>query len=225
MCCFNTAAGMRPRSLKKRRIKSSIPSTLNDPFEWKPSVDEDVTPEQIWNTVTKLHRKSPLPKPPTRLVVAKMKSEVPNAAQRHQAQFGSNLEQHTRIICLSQRNDGILMWAHYADRHKGFVVGFRSELLRRNHPHSEFLKVHYALKRPLVPHPYVAPPDKDQLITAVSQKSLEWRYEEEWRLLINVTHLRRDHEWLPSVGEALTAQMVAQHWTSMETAVHEEGWN
>jgi hypothetical protein len=50
------------------------------------------------------------------------------------------------------------------------------------------------LKRPLVPHPYVAPPDKDQLITAVSQKSLEWKYEEEWRLLINVTHLRGDQD-------------------------------
>jgi Protein of unknown function (DUF2971) len=206
---FQYCEGNAVEIFEKRRIKSSIPSTLNDPFEWKPSVDEDVTPEQIWNTMTKLHRKSPLPKPPTRLVVAKMKSNIPDAAQSHQAQFGTDLEEHTRIICLSQRNDGILMWAHYADRHKGFVIGFRSEVLRRNHPHSEFLKVHYGLQRPLVPHPYVAPPDKDQLITAVSQKSLEWKYEEEWRLLINVTHLRRDQDpantnlYLPIPPEAI----------------------
>jgi hypothetical protein len=57
---FQYCGGNAAEIFEKRRIKSSIPSTLNDPFEWKPSVDEDVTPEQIWNTVTKLHRKSPL---------------------------------------------------------------------------------------------------------------------------------------------------------------------
>jgi hypothetical protein len=86
------------------------------------------------------------------------------------------------------------MWAHYADRHRGFVVGFKSDLLRRNHPHSGFYKVCYALERPVVPHPYVAPPDVNQLITAVSQKSPEWAYEEEWRLLMDMRHLRKDQD-------------------------------
>src|SRR6266481_3533599 len=71
---FQYCGGNVVEIFEKRRIKSSIPSTLNDPFEFNPSVDEYVTPEQIWNTMTKLHRKSPLPKPPTRLVVAKMKA-------------------------------------------------------------------------------------------------------------------------------------------------------
>jgi hypothetical protein len=179
---------------ENRRIKSSTPSTLNDPFEWKPSVDEEVTPDQIWDTMVTLHKKRPLHVPPNRTVVARMKAEVPDAAKRHQDQFGSDLEKHTRIICLSQRNDGILMWAHYADRHKGFVVGFNSDLLRRNHSHSGFYKVSYNLERPVVPHPYVAPPDKNQLIPAVSQKSPEWAYEEEWRLLVHMSHLRRDRD-------------------------------
>jgi hypothetical protein len=88
---------------ENRRIKSSTPSTLNDPFEWKPSVDEQVTPDQIWNTMVALHRKDPLPVPPARATVAKMKSDVADAAIRHQDRFGSDLEKHTRIICLSQR--------------------------------------------------------------------------------------------------------------------------
>jgi hypothetical protein len=194
---------------EKRRIKSSTPSTLNDPFEWKPSVDEEVTPEQIWNTMTKLHRKDQLPVPPSRLVVAKMKNNIPSAARRHQAQFGADLEQRTRILCFSQRDNGILMWAHYADRHRGFVVGFRSDLLRRGYAGSEFLKVSYGMERPLVPHPYVAPPDRDQLITAISQKSLEWQYEEEWRLLIDIKHLRKGEDpananlYLPVRPEAI----------------------
>jgi hypothetical protein len=203
--CGESAIGI----FEESRIKSSTPSTLNDPFEWKPCVDEQVTPEQIWNTITRLHRKDPLPVPPSLNVVAKMKSNVADAAQRHQAQFRADLELRTRIICLSQRDDGILMWAHYADRHKGFVVGFRSDLLRRGLPHSEFFKVRYGIERPMVPHPYVAPPGRDQLIPAVTQKSLEWKYEEEWRLLVDVAHLRKDENpanpnlYLPILPEAI----------------------
>ena len=176
------------------RVKSSTPSTLNDPFEWKPSVDEEATAEQIWNTMNRLDKKQPLPTPPSRQMVAKMKNEVPDAARRHQEGFRVDLEKHTRIICLSQRNDGILMWAHYADRHSGFVVGFRSDLLRFGHPQSQLVQVQYALQRPVIPHPYVAPPDHDQLIEMVSLKSPEWRYEEEWRLLVSVSHLERDQD-------------------------------
>ncbi|HRI59001.1 MAG TPA: DUF2971 domain-containing protein [Saprospiraceae bacterium] len=30
----------------------------------------------------------------------------------------------TGVFCLSSKNDDILMWAHYADLHKGFCLGF-----------------------------------------------------------------------------------------------------
>jgi hypothetical protein len=32
------------------------------------------------------------------------------------------------------------------------------------------------------------------LVAAVTQKSTEWKYEEEWRLLVDVTHLCRDSD-------------------------------
>jgi len=111
----------RERSInifEENRIKSSTPSTLNDPFEWKPVVAEQATADQIRKTLTTTHNRAPLPEPPTRVTVAKMKSNVPEAAKRYQDQFRIDLEKKTRIICFSQRNDGILMWAHYADQHK-----------------------------------------------------------------------------------------------------------
>jgi hypothetical protein len=40
---FQYCGGNAVEIFEKRRIKSSIPSTPNDSFEWKPSVDEDVT--------------------------------------------------------------------------------------------------------------------------------------------------------------------------------------
>src|SRR2546430_940648 len=136
----------------------------------------------------------PLPEPPIRVTVAKLKSNAPAAAKRYQDQFRIDLEKKTRIICFSQRNDGILMWAHYADRHKGFVVGFKPEVLRRDYPHSGFYKVSYGIQRPVIPHPYVGVSDENQLIAAGTQKSMEWKYEEEWRLLVDVKHLCRDSD-------------------------------
>ena len=178
----------------KRRIKSSTPSTLNDPFEWKPVVAEQATADQIWKAVTTTHNRAPLPETPTRVTVARMKSNVPAAAKRYQDQFRIDVEKKTRIICFSQRNDGILMWAHYADRHKGFVVGFKAEVLRRCYLYSGFYKVSYGIERPVIPHPYVGISNENQLIAAVTQKSTEWKYEEEWRLLVDVTHLCRDSD-------------------------------
>lgn len=31
------------------------------------------------------------------------------------------------ILCLSEKCDIPLMWSHYADEHKGIVIGFRGE--------------------------------------------------------------------------------------------------
>jgi hypothetical protein len=176
------------------RIKTSTPSTLNDPFEWKPRIDETVTPDQIWRMINGLHAIEPLPEPPSRVGVARMMANAPDAARRRADSFGLDLERHTRIICLTQRDDGILMWAHYADRHKGFVIGFKSKQLRVDLPSSGFCEVSYKMERPIVPHPYVAPPSGDQLITAVSRKSPEWTYEEEWRLLVDTSQLRKDSD-------------------------------
>ena len=36
------------------------------------------------------------------------------------------LSQQVGILCLTEVPDSLLMWAHYADSHKGFLVGFNT---------------------------------------------------------------------------------------------------
>jgi hypothetical protein len=94
----------------------------------------------------------------------------------------------TGVLCLSERPDNLLMWSHYADQHRGLLLGFDGRhpfFEQRQSPDDEFhhvRRVRYAVERPrttalglLGPH---------TLLT----KSEEWQYEQEWRMLVRFEH-------------------------------------
>ena len=96
-----------------------------------------------------------------------------------------------RLVCLSEKPDSLLMWAHYADSHRGFVVKFHPG--NRLFADDEFGKVEYEARRPEVE-------DRDQtekeLGRMLFRKSPDWGYESEWRFVKSVNTLllgrRRD---------------------------------
>jgi len=98
------------------------------------------------------------------------------------------------IFCTSINKDSLLMWAHYADHHRGLVLEFEPDLendsaLLASRP------VRYSDERPLL---YRTPRDildkalfmssdesaKSILEPLIYSKSTEWEYEEEFRLAI-----------------------------------------
>ncbi len=105
------------------------------------------------------------------------------------------MSQAIGILCLTGKPDNLLMWAHYADSHAGLVIEFDVE-------HSFFKQV---FEDPLSPvgldedlrkdYGYLKPivyNDQRPEITISSVKSFDsflvkstdWRYEEEWRMLM-----------------------------------------
>lgn len=91
-----------------------------------------------------------------------------------------------RILCCSHRDDSILMWSHYADKHRGLVIEFEAdEMIRGVQLSDDALKVRYRSTPPTVPAL-----DKDINSTergmnlSVGTKALEWSYEEEVRLIL-----------------------------------------
>lgn len=79
------------------------------------------------------------------------------------------------ILSLTEEFDNILMWAHYTDYHKGFVIEFNSEIEYLGQPH----KVIYNPdnKRPSLELNIINPE-----ITFLT-KSKEWEYENEYRII------------------------------------------
>ena len=92
-------------------------------------------------------------------------------------------------LCTSFKNR--LMWAHYADKHKGFCIeydfsGTEKEILS-NFP----LPVVYSEKSPLVPWNDILEESiesiKEKIILGLLTKDEIWEYENEWRIFIEAT--------------------------------------
>lgn len=101
---------------------------------------------------------------------------------------------HSRVFCVSERFDNIVMWSHYADQHKGVVFKLRcideidNTLLAAR-------KVQYT--KAFLPFPNAdayarhltgeQPIDFASLIWNIAYiKHVDWHYEEEWRVHISL---------------------------------------
>ncbi len=101
--------------------------------------------------------------------------------------FQKKFSEHFGIVCFGTKLDCLLMWGHYTKSHSGFVVEFDPR--HSMFDPTEFGKVEYSEVRPLV--------DVIDYRKILLQKSPEWSYEQEYRLIKPVALLpkamRRDN--------------------------------
>lgn len=100
------------------------------------------------------------------------------------------------ILCLSEKHDNLIMWAHYAQNHEGFVIGFNanSPFFDQRKSKNDYIrslrKVIYEENRPEMTlydnkmrdqelNEYIV---RNTLFT----KSYHWTTEEEWRMVMNL---------------------------------------
>ncbi|MBW7913691.1 MAG: DUF2971 domain-containing protein [Taibaiella sp.] len=89
-----------------------------------------------------------------------------------------------RLQSFSERNDSTIMWSHYANQHKGICIEYD---FRRFELRSPLFPVLYSDKR----HVFKLENDDFKNTVKINQvlyhvmltKALNWKYEEEWRLL------------------------------------------
>jgi len=95
------------------------------------------------------------------------------------------------VSCFSTKNNSILMWSHYANKHQGICLEFTTGKYPLVKADSDskvhvFQKVKYlradrypevSLKNFLDASP--------QTLNAILCKAFEWRYEKEWRLVVD----------------------------------------
>jgi hypothetical protein len=106
--------------------------------------------------------------------------------EKEQAKF-TKYFQGIGVLCLSACNDSILMWSHYADKHRGFCIGFKNNLGFSN---DRLNKVVYSLSRKNdlfyqgVSRLCLSEAEKQKklLDDFVFTKFDGWSYEQEWRI-------------------------------------------
>lgn len=202
--------------LRSRRLRFSQPAVFNDPFDGRPAMDRlsdspDDAPAvinaieralpAIWNTIDPgLHRGFT-----AAAFLARLKAD-PTRLERILAcsgagwvqEFCESLYQDTNrdfgVLSLTADPSHPLMWGHYAQCHKGFVIGFDGDhpwFDQRQSPDDPFNHAHeviYATSRPVIAMLGL------NAAAGIFTKSEAWSYEQEWRL---VRHLDEADEIMP----------------------------
>ena len=117
-----------------------------------------------------------------------IKATAPDIADMH-----VNLRRHFgryKVLCLSERNDSILMWSHYANNHTGIVLRLAC-LEETDSSWAVAQPINYCEAMPR----FLDPDELRALITGraeprreaivertIFSKALEWQYEREWRV-------------------------------------------
>ncbi|MBR6163818.1 DUF2971 domain-containing protein [bacterium] len=134
-----------------------------------------------------------------------------------------NLKKYMRILSLSKINDNLLMWGHYADCHKGIVIGFsKSYMLFKN-----ARDVLYSSEIPAVGDKLVKDilMTKSETLEALEKvfltKSTDWKYEQECRCMFDVRNNYKYISSLKSFKYKCTQPKFIQELEAKENYIHQ----
>lgn len=152
-------------------IRWTIPCEENDPFEGLASGwDEAVVKRAIENS--------------------QAKEDILNSLFKSR-EIQNRVSHITAFVSFAKRNDNLLMWSHYGEKHTGACIEFDTYYLRKEI--DELKQVDYAktigAKRKEVPLPLegqddTTPEYQRRVREFLSFKAKEWEYEEEWRFIV-----------------------------------------
>ena len=166
-------------SIKANKMWYSAPSNFNDVFDCEISVDEAA----IINCAMQMapdKKKIRVGSPMWKQIGQTMRQEIKSFCATYEGMRSS-----MGISCLSESDNSLLMWAHYANNHRGMCVEY------------DLMEINKKLKFTPVPIIY----SKDRvcfdvlnldtvgndavalLIQSLTSKSEEWSYEREWRII------------------------------------------
>jgi Protein of unknown function (DUF2971) len=158
----------------------SLPIKFNDPFDCNIVPEIIYTPEEHMKFVSVLKETNNFTQTEYRGLVENPKKFIGMEWNNIIEEIRKNI----KVFCLSSVNDNILMYSHYAEKHRGICL----EFLVTNDPFFDTLD--YVRYKKMIP-PFHAFNENKNLIQnelkeiEVLTKSCQWSYEEEWRILKN----------------------------------------
>lgn len=173
--------------LTENQVFLASPANLNDPFDaslpfrYNP---EDMTEENIFKKLIELGKQNWPDKSDAELheIAYKRQSsgvfENGDYWKEQHAESKASMHQTFGVLSTTTKNDNLLMWAHYADCHKGFCVGLNSSILFESIG-GTIGRVNYAESFPMMP---LFGQNSQHMVAMLNTKSLEWEYEDEYRV-------------------------------------------
>ena len=179
------------RILTDNEIWLSSPDQFNDPFDSTAPFrynEDEMTPANIFSKLLEMGRK---------LYPLISENELHSRCYKRQYSGAFENNQYWKdlypehkaimntfgIFCTTTKKDNLLMWAHYANSHRGFCVGIDKFILYKT-IRSTLTKVSYSNKLPVMSLNKVDT-NASYLMKILASKSEDWQYEDEYRIIKN----------------------------------------
>lgn len=154
--------------IKDGTIKFTDPREFNDPFDCHPEIDfSNSFRKDFWRNIGNEMGFSPAKR-------IQEKQKLIKKLERNNNIILENMKNNIGVCSLSRDPLNLLMWAHYASSHTGFVVEFSIPTKLTTHDDLECLfpfPVSYKINKPVVNNPDL------RLETHVLTKGKDWEYE------------------------------------------------
>jgi hypothetical protein len=173
---------------RHRALVFTPPKYFNDPFDLRPALD---LPDELskfvflkWTREDMAKRANPSLDDPMEISrsgieMHKDKERINEAITIETDRVRSIFDSSFGICCFTKVRDNPLMWSHYADSHKGFVLQF--DLFHPSFKNMGTIhRVIYSQKRPLFMY------KTQEHLSALYTKAKDWKYEKEYRLIVDL---------------------------------------
>ena len=166
-------------ALRDNKMWYSAPCAFNDVFDCEVTVDEGKLFNSIMQTYPGMQGVrigSPM--------WIKMKAQANSSAKEMRNMF-TQMRSQMGITCLSELDDSLLMWAHYAINHYGMCVEYELMEINRQLQFTP-VPIIYSEERVCFDSLNVETIEKDitkVFLESLTSKSPEWGYEKEWRII------------------------------------------
>ena len=184
--------------LTQNRIWATSPTRFNDPYDCRARLSFEGEDRDWERFLAKQYAKhSTLPRPQRRREVrTRMKArfwEDPDTRLEILAGLQASVDMSS-VLCLCESATNPLMWAHYAQGHRGICLRFATTAL----PFSKAVHIRYQIDYPSASFMAEA---EEQIQACLLTKAEWWSYEREWRL---VAYKQGEGYW-PIADNALKA--------------------
>lgn len=180
------------KNIFEGQVYLSEANNLNDPFDCLVYINHNLYIEYMFQTVCKL-----FPQIDKKVLRQTVRASVDDEIDKQI----SNMKKKFRIVCFTENSLSPLMWAHYADSHKGFCIEYDLTSIPKGY-RLGILPVIYSDERYDVTNAVVTR-NINLLMNPYYFKSSHWNYEKEWRMVIT-EDLVTDGEYYADFHESIS---------------------
>jgi hypothetical protein len=205
--------------LRNGRVRFTQAAALNDPFEAHPclTVLRESFEKRERALLKSLGGRFPVHS------IGAGEIMIPLKVRDGVAKFQRELATQWPMLSLTRKRNNLLMWPHYADSHRGFVIGFDDEnpFFHQETPRtmSPLMQVQYSSKRPVVSRFEELADNLHEIVFLT--KGDQWSYEEELRMFAKpkaANSVQRDDGgfeiYLFDLEPDIFTEIILGHWMS-----------